>query len=259
MKQTDKQDKIQKENRNKLPGFLFLVALGGVIGACTGIFSNWLAVIVSPAELSHATTQALGTATPFLALCCFPFLAATLLCLHKAQMLFDRWDGDDEQLPEQIEQRLNWAMLWISITQFLVFLSMGFCFSLLPLDAIQSSVALIVLFFVIVVLFFCIGLQRRVVDLTRRMNPEKQGSVYDIKFRKKWYGSCDEAERRRIGEASYTAYITISYTSLFLWVTMAVLNVFIPVGPLPVLTALVPWGIGQVTYLLHCIRAQAKS
>lgn len=259
MKQTDKQDTIQKENRNKLPGFLLLVALGGVIGACTGIFTNWLAVIVSPAELAHATTQALGTATPLLALCCLPFLVATLLCLQKSQMLFDRWDGDDEQLPEQIEQRLNWAMLWISITQFLVFIAMGLCLSLLPLDAIQSSVALIVLFFVIVVLFFCIGLQRRVVDLTRRMNPEKQGSVYDIKFRKKWYDSCDEAERRRIGEASYSAFIIINYTSLFLWLAMAVLNVFIPVGPLPVLTALVPWGVGQVTYLLHCIRTQTNA
>lgn len=259
MKQTNEQDRIQKENRSKLPVFVLLVALGGVLGVCTGIFANWLAVIVSPAELAYASTQALGIATPFLALCCLPFLMAALWQLQKSQTLFERWNGDDEQLPEQIEQRLNWAMLWISTTQFLVFLSMGFCFSLLPLDAIRSSVALIILFFAIVVLFLCIGLQRRVVDLTRRMNPEKQGSVYDVKFRKKWYDSCDEAERRRIGEASYTAYITISYTSLFLWVAMAVLNVFIPVGPLPVLTALVPWGIGQVTYLLHCIRAQAKS
>lgn len=253
MKQTNKQDKIQKENRKKLPGFVLLVVLGGVIGACTGIFTNWLAVIVSPAELAHAATQALGAATPFLALCCLPFLVATFLCLQKSQMLFDRWNGDDEQLPEQIDQRLNWAMLWISITQFLVFLAIGFCISLLPSDAIRSSVALIVLVFVIVVLFFCIGLQRRVVDLTRRMNPEKQGSVYDVKFRKKWYDSCDEAERRRIGEAAYAAYITISYTSLFLWVAMALLNVFIPVGPLPVLTALLPWGIGQLSYILHCI------
>lgn len=44
--------------------------------------------------------------------------------------------------------------------------------------------------------------QQKAVDLERRMNPEKHGSVYDAKFQKKWLDSCDESERRQIGEAS---------------------------------------------------------
>ena len=119
--------------------------------------------------------------------------------------------------------------------------------------------ALVVPIFCVVMMFFSIHLQRRVVDLTRRMNPEKKGSVYDMKFRKKWYDSCDEAERRRIGEASYAAYIATTYTSLGLWVVMALLNLFVPVGPLPILAALVPWGAGQLTYLLHCIHADNQT
>ncbi|WP_300279790.1 DUF3169 family protein [uncultured Subdoligranulum sp.] len=255
MKPMDKQDKIKQENRSKLPAFLLLVALGAAAGAVIAISSNWLAAVVSPWELTRVATLALSIALPFVALLCVPFLIAAMWCLRKSQTLFARWDGDDERLPEQIERRLEWALLWVSTTQFLVLLSLGLCLSLLPLGAIGTSVALVVPISCAVMMFLSIQLQRRVVDLTRRMNPEKQGSVYDVKFRKKWYSSCDEAERQRIGEAAYAAHIATTYTSLALWVVMVLLNIFIPVGPLPVLAALVPWGAGQLTYLLHCIHA----
>ena len=259
MKQTDKQDKIQRENRNKLPVFLLLVVLGGVFGACIAIFSSWLGSVVSPEEVAWSATLALGAAAPFLTLLCLPFLLAAQWCLRKSQTLFEHWDGDDERLPEQIEQRLNWALLWVGTIQFLVFLSLGLCLSLLPLKALSYGVASAMLLFSMVMLFFCIRLQRRTVDLSRQMNPEKQGSVYDMRFRKKWYDSCDEAERRLIGEAAYASYTATSYTSLFLWVVMAMLNIFLPVGPLPVLVALIPWGAGQLAYLVHCIRASKQT
>lgn len=153
----------------------------------------------------------------------------------------------------------DWAMLWISIAQFLGLLSLGLCLSLLAAGAIRTAVALVIPVFCMAIMFFSINLQRCVVDLIRRMNPEKQGSVYDIRFRKKWYDSCDEAERRRIGEASYAAYTATTYTSLILWVVMVMLNIFVPVGPLPALAALVPWGAAQLTYLLHCIRADKQA
>lgn len=258
MDKQDKQDKIRQENRRKLPGFLLFVALGAAIGAFIAIFSNWLAAAVSPAELTGSAILALSVALPFVALLCVPFVIAALWCLRKSQTLFARWDGDDERLPEQIERCLDWALLWASTTQFLVLLSLGLCLSLLPLGAVGASVALMVPIFCVVMMFLSVHLQRRVVDLTRRMNPEKQGSVYDVKFRKKWYDSCDEAERRRIGEAAYAAYIATTYTSLALWVVMALLNIFVPVGPLPILAALAPWGAGQLTYLLHCIRADKQ-
>ena len=41
--------------------------------------------------------------------------------------------------------------------------------------------------------------QQKLVDTTKRLNPEKHGSVYDTKFHEKWLASCDEAERAVIG------------------------------------------------------------
>ena len=99
-------------------------------------------------------------------------------------------------------------------------------------------------------------LQSRVVDLTRRLNPEKQGSVYDIRFREKWLASCDEAERLRIGQASYAAFQAGSRASLLVWVAALVLNALLPIGPLPVLAAMIPWAVSQFAYLAVCLRAR---
>lgn len=90
MKPMDKQNKIKQENRSKLPAFLLLVALGGVVGAVIAIFSNWLAAVVSPWELTRLATLALSITLPFVALLCVPFLIAAMCCLRKSQTLFAR-------------------------------------------------------------------------------------------------------------------------------------------------------------------------
>ena len=39
--------------------------------------------------------------------------------------------------------------------------------------------------------FLRMKLQQMTVDFQKIMNPEKQGSVYDLRFQKKWEESCD--------------------------------------------------------------------
>ena len=105
-------------------------------------------------------------------------------------------------------------------------------------------------------MFAVIAVQRRIVDLTRRINPEKQGSVYDFQFRKKWLASCDEAERQRIGQAAYRSYAVTTYACLFVWLALVLVNVLVPIGPLPIAAVMVPWALGQFTYLGQCIRME---
>ena len=100
--------------------------------------------------------------------------------------------------------------------------------------------------------------QQKVVDLERRMNPEKHGSVYDTKFQKKWLDSCDESERRQIGEASYRAYMVTTRVCLGVWMALTVLGMVFEIGMLPVSVLLLVWGVMQVTYTLECIRLGKK-
>ena len=112
-----------------------------------------------------------------------------------------------------------------------------------------------------VFLFSCglvVFTQQKTLDLERRMNPEKHGSVYDTKFQKKWLDSCDESERRQIGEASYRAYMVTTRVCLGVWMALTVLGMVFEIGMLPVSVLLLVWGVMQVTYTLECIRLGKK-
>ena len=114
----------------------------------------------------------------------------------------------------------------------------------------------VVLFFAAVVVL--IVLQQKIVDLERRLNPEKRGSVYDMKFQKTWMDSCDEAERAQIGQACYRAYMVGTKVCTFLWVALLILNFVFDFGMLPIAAVLVVWGVMQTVYALECIRLSKR-
>lgn len=100
----------------------------------------------------------------------------------------------------------------------------------------------------------CVVLQQKLVDLTKRLNPEKHGSVYDTKFRKKWLDSCDEAERAVIGQCAYKAYQAVSQACLALWLVFLLGGMFFDWGFLPVLAVCIIWGVGQSVYSYWCLK-----
>ena len=128
--------------------------------------------------------------------------------------------------------------------------------SLIPLGYVDYIALLATIIGLLAVTFLVLFTQQRVVDLTRRINPEKQGSVYDLRFQKKWLASCDEAERQRIGQAAYSSFLVTSRTAMVVWIVMVLVNLHLPIGPLPVLAALVPWGVGQISYLVTCLKME---
>ena len=45
-------------------------------------------------------------------------------------------------------------------------------------------------------------------------------------------------------------------SGLVVWVVLVVLNILVPIGPLPILAVSIPWALGQFTYLGQCIRME---
>ena len=111
---------------------------------------------------------------------------------------------------------------------------------------------LLVVFLVVIAL--AILLQQKTVDLTKKMNPEKRGSVYDMKFQERWWESCDEAERRQIGQASYKAYVTVSRFCPYCWGVLLLGNMVFHYGILPSAVVLVIWAVLSVSYTREAIR-----
>ncbi len=88
------------------------------------------------------------------------------------------------------------------------------------------------------------------------MNPEKRGSVYDMKFQKKWMDSCDEAERRQIGQACYAAYRVTGNLCIGLWLALMILGFVYDIGILPLFSVMLIWGVMQVSYVLASMKLE---
>ena len=97
------------------------------------------------------------------------------------------------------------------------------------------------LIFMILYMFLFFGMQRKIIEQEKIMNPEKKGSLYDFRFSKKWYESFDEAERKQVGIASFKAYSIVNYTCLATMVVLIFLGLVCEITIVPCLVVSVIW------------------
>lgn len=246
----------KSENRRALPKFFLTMlgslAVGGLMGflvGCSRIFG------LDTGGIAGRLDSVLRAAMPWgIPVTTAVIMGVCLLLYRFAAKRFAAWDGGDEsEVSESADILLSWVLL-LSAVQLLVNL-----FFMTAIGTYQPEEGALAMVGVFVLSCGCvIFAQQKVVDLERRMNPEKHGSVYDTKFQKKWLNSCDESERRQIGEASYRAYMMTTRVCLGLWVALTVLGMVFELGMLPVAVLLLVWGTMQLTYALECIRLSKK-
>lgn len=247
--------KEKSENRRAFPKFMLTLlgatALGGVLGLGIGICKG---AGVGTETVAAGVGRVLRAVTPWGTPVCAAALGYGVLWLYRgAARKVKAWDGGDEsEASEVAEQRLDWALL-LSGVQLLITL---FFFA----AAVHYELPYVL--YHIGVLIVSGGLvifeQQKVVDLTKRMNPEKRGSVYDEKFQKKWLESCDESERRQIGQAAYHAYMITCRTCVWLWAGLMICNMVFRTGLMPSFAVLLVLGVLQVSYALECIRIEKR-
>ena len=246
-------DTIKKENKKALPKLLITVLISMVLGGIIGFFSG----AANESGLSDAVVsivnKGLYTICPWgIPAVGFILLLPAYVIYRKAKKLYSGWDGEDEILPDQVDNLLNWCILLTTIFMLINFFFMSVCMVCRSESILLVTVELIAATALIVVL------QQRIVDLTRKMNPEKRGSIYDRNFQKKWIESCDEAERRQIGEAAYKAYLTTNAACISLWVVLFFVHIIFNTGLLSTFVVLLLWGIMQASYVLSCIKQSHK-
>lgn len=243
-------DDVKRENRKALPKFVLVMLGAAVFGGVLGFLSGWMGRSSAADFVVEALDYFVSAVIPWLVpAVSLVLLFAAVWQYRKAKALFTAWDGEEEEAIDQAESRLNWVLLLVSVTMVLDF----FLLSASPYSELPGGVSIITGGFLFIIVLVVL-MQQKAVDLTRRINPEKQGSVYDMNFQKKWLDSCDEAERHQIGQASYRAYRAAGTACVVFWVALLVLDVEFEIGILPSLVVLMLWGILQVSYILECIR-----
>ena len=224
--------------------------IGGVLGGLSGVAGYFWE---GHDDLGGTIAHLLGVASPWaLTLCAAVLLGLGLYQYRKARTAFRSWDGEDEDVMQQAEERLSRTLLLDSLTVIVSFFFFNAGTAKLPQSSDGNTITLLVIFLVVIALATL--LQQKTVDLTKKMNPEKRGSVYDMKFQERWWESCDEAERRQIGQASYKAYVTVSRFCPYCWGVLLLGNMVFHYGILPSAVVLVIWAVLSVSYTREAIR-----
>lgn len=244
-------DTVKRDNRKSLPRFLLVILVAGLVGGVVGFFSALAADLGTLNAIREGLDMFMRTITPWAIPVCTAALLIPGLCLYcSTKKEYAVWDQECDEAYQAIEEKLSYTLLFSSLAMLadLFFLAAGFLYDVSLINALLFLISLV----------FLILLQQKVVDLTRRMNPEKKGSIYDVSFQKKWLDSCDELERAQIGQAALHAYKILNGLCPVLWAVLVLLNIVTEVGLLPILMVVLIWGTLQVSYTLECIRLSRR-
>lgn len=245
--------KQKSVNRKAMPKFLGIMAISLVAGGTLGLMAGFAGASNLPDKIVESINALLTAITPWSILVLSILCIGTGLCLYlTSKKLIKSWDGEDEETPEKAEEKLTWALLASGINMVADLFFFGIGFGVVP---IASNALQITLFLSFILSFAGIMiLQQKIIDLTRKINPEKQVSVYDSKFHKKWLSSCDENEQRQIGQASYKSFRVVTNTCVILWLVLVVLSFVFKLSALPFFLVTFIFAVSQISYTLECIR-----
>ena len=250
-------DAIRQANRRALPKFLLIMFCAALVGGTFGYCAASFGLEGVAGALGRAGEFFSLSVAPWLLLGCAVLLPAVCLPLYSsAKKMLTQWDGEDEDVPARAERTLSAATLACNVFMLAAMFLMGASYAAPLLTSEEPSLLglLGVPVFFIVTMLECLLLQQWVVDLTKRLNPEKTASVYDLKFQKKWYDSCDEAEKLLIGQCAYKAFLAMSRVCGALWLVFTLSALFLGTGLLPILAVCLIWGTGQIAYSYWTLR-----
>ena len=247
-------DPIKQENRKALPKFFAILAASLVVGALLGLALVFLSLEDFGNTLSAAGLFFTVNVAPWLMLA-LPVLelAVCLPIYFSAKKRLAAWDGEDEAVSEKIESTFS-VCLWIVGMAIVLDFFLGAAMFSGFVDRAGSPLETGPITFAgglgafLVAMAVGAALQQKVVDATKKLYPEKRGSVYDTAFQKKWFASCDEAERAIIGQCAMKAYQAMTMCCLVLWAVFALGGMFFNWGFLPAMAVCVIWGVGQSVY-----------
>ena len=244
--------KNKSENREAFPKFLGIALVGLICGLITGFIPGFLDKSLSAIEIYQKLNTNLHTIAPYaIWLSLILFSGMALYDYRKAKDIFAKWDGEDDDFIRVAENKINYSIMYSQMNMIITF----FFFVVAVMGEMDPILPVIIsLIGFLVTMVVIVYTQQKTIDLTKAINPEKKGSVYDPKFQKKWLATCDENEIRQIGQASYKAYTaTIAVCVILLLVSLVISDV-LDAGFYPSLLVVIIWATASIVYFIEAIR-----
>lgn len=246
-------EEIKKDNKEKLPVLILVFIVSGIIGffGGGGLFA-FMSVLQNNDGFDFATAflEAQNYLTllarPTTILIDFIFFIMIMTTYKKACKAWNSIQDEDLKY-EKTDRYFSLCLIEIAVSNILNLVIFGVALYNKPgvmellkelFDkkvsmAVNTSDLVLAIFPLMLFGIYTIYMQRKCVDFIRTMYPEKKGSAYDLKFNKVWYESCDEAERIRIGNASYKSFKVTNILCFVLMLAFMSLGMVFEIGVLP--------------------------
>lgn len=155
---------------------------------------------------------------------------------------------DDDDNYETASRYLNLSMLFTNVSAPFLYIVLGLNFVNIIENIVLSLGCL-----VISLIWFAF-LQKVVIDQIKKLAPEKQGNVFDTKFQKDWYNSCDEMERAQIGRCCYQVFKFMNSLYLLVMIIISCLSLSGWVEPIWIVVIGGLWLFQQAVYSLYALK-----
>lgn len=253
--------KIKSENRKQLKRFMLIVFIAALLGAATECIVERFCGNLQ--NLYKYFNMVLIYIIPYSI--CITGITAFIICFllyRKSKKLYENCHEENEELINKVESINGYSMIINNINLILSFFFFGAGVVLKnhvsdmdnqPYKGVVFLVSYIINFVIIIIM------QQKQVDFEKILNPEKKGSVYDIKFAKKWEDSCDELERLIIYKSSFKAFKVTQRACILIWVILILINTVWDIGIIPILIITVIWAILTCSYSIEAMKLQKNS
>lgn len=238
--------------------FILIIVASGIVGGCASFLVGYL---TDGAGITlGGIMEPLAVAVPVAFVVCNILAAVVALTqCHSAKKQVKAWDGEDESI-DRVERLLNYPIVLANGMMVLNFLLFSVSVEVSEHTAFGDRYGVIL--FPVCLATFILGYvwiivaTSKAVRLEQQINPEKRGNVLDTKFQKQWMDSCDEAEKFKIYQASYSGYRAGSMACLVMWVVATFAQLWAGTGVFPVVCVCIIWMALIMGNMFACMKLE---
>lgn len=256
---------MNKDDKKFFGKFLVILVVSFFAGGIGSMLVMVAGKYISLKEFGTALGYGLEVASMYGNLVYGIILAIVSAILYsQAKKIYKQWDEEDYEVYVKMDKKLSIALTLSNVGQILyfVFLSMGLSrmtSGRIDFSAFGAGFESMAYFLGIVVLeVVCIVTQQKIVNFEKKINPEKNGSVFDLKFTEKWIESCDEAEKSSIYMSAFAAYKVTGSVCMGLLVFCVFAMTIWDIGVLPVILVGIIWLTQTLSYCITSMKNEYK-
>lgn len=171
--------------------------------------------------------------------------AVGMVIYFRARKMADNWDGEDENVPDIIEQKLNVVTVAyniVTICNCFFFGAMVEIGKVAKGAEVNIPVSTFTVISFLVFFSFNFIVAKLTVDLIKRLNPERSSvSVFEKNFEKQWEDSSDEAQKQILYKAGYAAYKATNIVCGVMWGITLMAQLIYKTGVFPLACVCIIW------------------